>query len=226
VWVDFKQTLERISSQKVTIEREKLDGTPGVRIRFDNQDSSWWRLEDSGIFFEKGRWYAPLYIALQQQNLKNEVRLKSLLPAQLEFKMGVQSQALTFDGANLVPVLKELAVRQLARDGFVGTIYPEQNYPAPLYRQSLETTRAGELYALIEPVSFEKGVPTLTVFVGQVDGRGQLELRATRRDLRFQTDLSALKTLQEGEAVVVRFSGRLDRDLFDPSSILIPQPAP
>ena len=66
----------------------------------------------------------------------------------------------------------------------------------------------------------------MTVFVGQVDGRGQLELRATRRDLRFQTDLSALKTLQEGEAVVVRFSGRLDRDLFDPSSILIPQPAP
>lgn len=224
VWVDFKQMLEQISSQKVALKREIQDGTPGVRTKLDNQISTWWRLEDSGIFFEKGRWYAPLSVALLQGNLKTEVRLKSLQPPQLEVRAGSQSQILIFKGANLIPVLIELAIRQLTRDGFVGIISSKQNYPAPLYQQSLETSRAGELYALIEFVSFEQGIPALTVFLGQVDAGGKLELPATRQNLRFKTDLSALKTIQEGEAVVVRLSGRLDRDLFDPSSILIPQP--
>ena len=216
--------LEQISSQKVALKRETQDGTPGVRTKLDNQISTWWRLEDSGIFFEKGRWYAPLSVALLQGNLKTEVRLKSLQPPQLEVRAGSQSQILIFKEANLIPVLIELAIRQLTRDGFVGIISSEQNYPAPLYQQSLETSRAGELYALIEFVSFEQGIPALTVFLGQVDAGGKLELPATRQNLRFKTDLSALKTIQEGEAVVVRLSGRLDRDLFDPSSILIPQP--
>jgi|GEM_PF-2068202 len=226
VWVDFKQMLERISSQKVSVEREKQGDAPGVRTKLDNQDSTWWRLEDSGIFFEKGRWYAPLYVALQQRNLKTEVRLKSLQPPQLEVKAGSQTQTLTFKGADLVPVLEELASRQLNWDGFTSTPYPVQPYFTLLYRQSLEPSKAGDLYALIEPMSFEQGVPTLTLSLGQVDPQGQLELRATRRKLRFQTDLSALKTIREGEAVVVRLSGRLDRDLFDPSSVLIPQPSP
>jgi|GEM_PF-2186106 len=195
-----------------------------------SQGQIWLARKPSDIFAKGNHWYMPLEVALSRNFFSQEVRLVQLNPLKLKVKTSLGWKEQSFPETDFRQTLELMLQQELNRmsafPSDVTTMSPDltseltHHYSAPVPKNQLES-----FYALIESVSTPLGKRVYNISLSQSERNGTLTLKASQPQLEFKSDWKESAFLQPGQALVVRLSKRLDTDLLDTSSILVPKPA-